>query len=241
MEQLQHKYQNSSRPIFYKSVNIDGMDIDENSREVQGYLAAFDNRDMDGDVILKGAFHKSLNERGVNSKSARKIAYLWNHDMGQPIGVFTELYEDSKGLGFKAVLDDTEIGRTTLIRYKSGSVNQHSIGHRYVWDKIDVEKSDKGEKTYFLKEVNLFEGSATTIGVNENTPYTGKKSLNDDRAVLAYETERFLKSLTPENEYTARQLITKHIALAETKPLEALIEESKPFDIQQAIKNVKLF
>lgn len=229
-QDLQHKYHGTGRQVFFKSYSSPQIDVDENSREVQGYIAAFDNRDEDGDVILKGAFQKSINERGPQSSTARKIAYLWNHDTGQPVGVFTDLWEDSKGLAFKGVLDDTQIGRDTLTRYKSGSVNNHSIGHFYVWDKIDVEKDAKGAKTFYLKEVNVFEGSALPLGANENTPYTGKKgmALHDAGVVLDHETKLFLKRLGPELEYEARKIITRHIALAEAKPLEALREEAEP-------------
>lgn len=239
--ELRHKYQNSTRQIFYKSIEIEDIEVDDNLK-VRGYLAAFGNRDEDGDVIVHGAFKKSLNERGVKSKTARKIAYLWNHDLAQPVGVFTDLYEDSKGLAFEGILDPTDLGERLAIQYKTGSVNNHSIGHRYVWDKVDKETDSKGVDTYYLKEVNLFEGSATPIGSNENTPYTGKKSLElvGDAAVLNHQTEQFLKSLSPELEYQARQLITKHIALAESKPPQALGDSEPQFNIETAIKNLKI-
>lgn len=238
---MEHKYFNSGRQVFFKSYDME-MEADEPSREVQGYLAAFDNRDMDGDVILKGAFQRSINNRGPQSSTARKIAYLWAHDLKMPVGVFTDLWEDSKGLAFKGKLDATDYGERLMTQYKSGSVNNHSIGFKYMWDKMTMEK-DGDEKTFYLKEVNLFEGSATPIGVNENTPYEGKKSLHDDLVILNHDTELFLKSLSPENEYQARQLITKHIALTEANSLDKKhLAESNPqqFDIQTAIKNVKI-
>lgn len=239
---MEHKYFNSGRQVFFKSFGGE-MEYDEPSREVQGYLAAFDNRDMDGDVILKGAFQRSINNRGPQSNTARKIAYLWAHDLKMPVGVFTDLWEDSKGLAFKGKLDPTDHGERLGIQYKTGSVNNHSIGHKYIWDKMELETSPTGEKTFYLREVNLFEGSATPLGINENTPYEGKKSLHDDLVILNHETELFLKSLTPENEYQARQLITKHIALTEANSLDKkhlADSDPQPFDIQQAIKNVKI-
>ena len=71
-----------NRPIVYKSYG-GGVQVD--SRKVSGYLASLGNKDSDGDVIVKGAFSKSLNERGVSSTTARKIAFLYQHDMTKPI------------------------------------------------------------------------------------------------------------------------------------------------------------
>lgn len=238
----EHKYYGSTRQVFYKSMSGNGIEV--NGREVQGYLAAFGNRDMDGDVILEGAFTKSLNDRGPQSTTPRKIAYLYDHDFKSPVGVFTDLWQDSKGLAFKGILDPTDLGERLAIQYKTGSINNHSIGHKYMWDKIEVTKDTKGEKTFYLKEVNLFEGSATPLGINENTPYTGKKSIEliGDAAILNKETDTFLRSLSAENEYIARQIITKHIALAETKPLAALKEEVEPqINIIESINKLKLF
>lgn len=237
METKTHKYKSSTRPVFYKNMGMP-VQVDEASRKISGYLAAFGNIDDDGDMIVKGAFAKSLQERGVNSTTHRKIAYLWMHDMKEPIGKFTVLQEDEKGLYFEAEVDKIELGDRALTQYKSGTLNQHSIGFRYVWDKTEYDES---LQCFVLKEVNLFEGSVVTLGANENTPFMGMKgsSLEAEGIVLQKETETFLKGLTPEQEYQARQLISKHIALAETKPPQALKEEAEPqFDIQEAIKTV---
>lgn len=240
-QQIIHPYRNSSRPIFFKSHGIEGLEVEETKREVQGYLAAFDNVDLDGDIFVKGAFAKSINDRGPKSSTPRKIAYLYQHSQSMVVGRFTDLWEDSRGLAFKGVLDPTDYGERLMIQYKTGSINNHSVGFRYVWDKVESTTID-GKKAFINREANLFEGSATPLGVNENTPYLGKKSLTDDTAILTHETELFLKSLTPEREYEARQLIMKHIALAEAKePQKALREEDKPqFDIHKAIVNAKI-
>lgn len=213
------------------------MNVDEDNRKVSGYLAAFNNKDMDGDIIIRGAFAKSLQERGCNSSTDRKIAYLWQHDAKEPIGKFTTLMEDEKGLYFEAEIDKIPLGDRVLTQYKSGTLNQHSIGFRYVWDKTEYSEQ---EDAFILKEINLFEGSVVTIGANENTPFMGMKgaTLDAESIVLQKETEKFLKSLSPDLEYEARQIIMKHIALTETKPPQALKDESKPqFNIEAAIKS----
>jgi len=49
--------------------------------------------------MQKGAFTKSLVNRPVS-----KVKMLYQHKTDEPIGVFTEIYEDSKGLFVKGQL-----------------------------------------------------------------------------------------------------------------------------------------
>ena len=62
-------------------------DLNSEKREVAVYLSIFDNLDSDNDVITKGAFTKSILERGPDSITNRKIAFLRHHDWQQPIGI----------------------------------------------------------------------------------------------------------------------------------------------------------
>jgi len=166
------------------------VEVDLNSRKVSGYFASFDNKDSDNDVIVKGAFSKSIKERGVGSSAPNKIAYLWQHDMHEPIGKLDVLTEDAKGLYFEATLSDIDLGNRVLTQYKDGTLNQHSIGFRYVKDKLEYSESSD---TYFVKEVNLFEGSVVTLGANPSTPFMGMKDMNETEQLK--EIEEFIKAL----------------------------------------------
>ena len=73
-----------------KSISMKMEDIDETNRIVKGYLSSFDTLDSDNDIIRKGAFKKSLQERGVDAKNNRRIAHLRNHDWEHQIGKFLE-------------------------------------------------------------------------------------------------------------------------------------------------------
>ena len=75
-------------------------DVDTGSRQVALYLSKFDNIDSDNDIIRKGAFKKSIKERGVSSRSNRKIAFLrhqdkmkWVDDSTMPSKGFFEVKE----------------------------------------------------------------------------------------------------------------------------------------------------
>ena len=62
----------------------------------QGYAATFGGPpDLVGDVIAKGAFADAIR---AHTAAKTKPAMLWSHDHTAPIGVWTSLAEDSRGL-----------------------------------------------------------------------------------------------------------------------------------------------
>lgn len=161
---------NSSYKIKSQSLGI--KDIDLSKREVAMYLSHFGNVDSDGDLLVKGCFKKSIQEKGVNSSSNRKIAYLRYHDWQKPIGKFTRLEEDDFGLFAVGQLGNSTLGNDALLDYQEEIIREHSIGFKYIQDKIKwVEDSTMERGGYYLiSEVALWEGSAVTFGANELTP-----------------------------------------------------------------------
>jgi HK97 family phage prohead protease len=155
-----------------KSMAFKMEDIDEKNRIVKGYGSAFDVIDSDMDVIRRGAFAKSLQERGANSSGNRKIAHLRNHDWEHQIGKFLEMEEDEFGLRFVAQLGRSTKGQDALLDYQDGILREHSIGFNYVTDKIKfVEDSTFNSEGHFeITEVKLWEVSGVTFGANEFTP-----------------------------------------------------------------------
>ena len=142
-------------------------DIDVKSRIVTGYLSAFGNVDSDNDIIEKGAFSKSINER------FNDIFYLQQHDWSKPLGKFKKLVEDEKGLYFEGEIINTSFGEDQLKLYEAGIVKEHSIGFTTV--KSDF-KQENENYIRIIKEVKLYEGSAVTLGANSQTPFLGFKS-----------------------------------------------------------------
>jgi len=230
------------KPVNYKSLAIDdsGVLIEQSNRTISGYAAVFGNKDSSGDILIKGCFAKSIAERGAESKTNRKIAFLWMHDMDNPLGKITKLYEDEKGLYFEAKLDTIPEADRALVQLESGTLNQFSIGYQYIWDKMEY---DEEQDAFIVKEVNLFECSVVTIGANEETEYRGMKSeqIESEANKLNRDTEKVLRDLPQEKAYEVRQLIAKHISLTENKPLEALKEERKPnVDYITILSNFKI-
>lgn len=77
-------------PLKIKSVSDSG--------EFEGYGSVFGVKDSYADIVMPGAFLNSLNQ--WKEKGALP-ALLWQHQMAEPIGIYTEMREDSTGLYVK--------------------------------------------------------------------------------------------------------------------------------------------
>lgn len=152
------------------------IDVDIEKRIVTGYASKFGNVDLHGDMIMPGAFTKTITERGVNGKN--EIWFLHNHDTNSPLGKPTMLKEDNFGLYFEAKIVDTEIGEDILKLYQEGLINQHSIGFSTIKETF-IEGKENTKPYYQINEVKLFEFSSVLWGANPDTPFLGLKSLDD--------------------------------------------------------------
>lgn len=216
-----------SAPVTYStlSVRADGkltdnkMSVEE--RTVKGYLIVWGVRDSYGTMFMKGCCSKSINDRGPQSSSKYKITFLWQHRQDDPIGQFAILKEDDYGLYFEAIVDDPEevpTAKRALSQIKSGTINQFSAGFDYVWDKMEYDDSTD---SILLKEIDLYEGSAVTIGANMETyAIRSAQDLSQAKEDLHDETEDFIRNIPRKQQFELRQLIARHISLAKVEPDE---------------------
>ena len=141
--------------ILYKAAPVGELiDADEKAGIIKGYGSYFGNKDSDNDVIVKGAYKKTIAENG------ERVKYLYQHDMNQPIGKMTELYEDDKGLVFVAEIAKTQMGMDVVELMKSGVITENSVGI------MPIQKENKGDYRE-IKEVKLYEISAVTLAAND--------------------------------------------------------------------------
>ena len=235
-----------SKSYGAKNIAFELKDISEGSREVVFYGSAFDVLDSDNDVIKKGAFTKSIQERS-GSSNGRKIAHLRNHDFEHQIGSIKEIYEDSFGLKVVSTLGKSTKGNDALLDYQDGILREHSIGFNYVQDKIKFnEESSLNEDGHWdITEVKLWEVSAVTFGANEFTPVLDVAKGLNNKSQLAKKLEElnasFLKAIkngkgTDERlenlEARFNQICELQKALTIEKPLikSTLKEESRASD-----------
>lgn len=140
---------------------------DDEKGTFEGYASTFGNRDRGGDIVVAGAFAKSLKHRG-----ARGVKMFADHDPRQRIGVWSRIEEDEKGLYVEGrLLIEKQIGREAWIDLKAGSLDSMSIGFRTVADKYDGRR-----KARLLQELDLLEISLISFPMNEEARVTAVKS-----------------------------------------------------------------
>jgi len=154
----------------YKGLEFSIKGIDEAKGVIEGYASAFDNIDSDGDVIIKGAFAKTITERGPMGKN--QIFHLAQHNSTAILGKPLELFEDDYGLRFVSQISKTTLGMDYLQLYLDGIINEHSIGFNTI-------KSDLEGRANVIKEVKLWEYSAVTWGANSETPTLSAKNAKE--------------------------------------------------------------
>lgn len=152
---------------------------------IEGYGSVFGVKDNWDDVIVKGAFSETLAEH----KSAGTMpAMLWQHDDEKPIGVWTEMVEDAKGLRVKGQLAlDTVKGKEAHSLLKMGAINGLSIGF------ISKQWSyDEETEVRTLLQIDLWEVSLVTFPANEKARVTNVKAAADD-LVAPKDAEKILR------------------------------------------------
>ncbi len=120
----------------------------------EGYASLFNVVDSGGDMVMPGAFAKSLRKRG-----AATVKMLWQHQAAEPIGVWALIVEDGRGLKVQGRLD-LSVGRAreALSLMRAGAIDGLSIGFR-----TKRAGADKSGGVRRLIEVDLWEISIVTF------------------------------------------------------------------------------
>lgn len=153
--------------VELKAVGDDG--------SIEGYGSVFGVVDDWDDTVAPGAFKSSLAE---HKAAGTMPAMLWQHDSRQPIGVWTEMAEDAKGLRVKGKLAlDTAQGRETYTLLKMGALKGLSIGF------ISKEWSyDTDTEVRTIIACDLWEISVVTFPANKAATVTTVKSAAEELA-----------------------------------------------------------
>lgn len=94
----------------------------------EGYASLFGIADLGRDVVLPGAFAETLARRGPAG-----IRMLWQHDPAEPVGRWTRLREDGRGLRVEGQLNlAVARARELSALMAEGAVDGLSIGFRVV-------------------------------------------------------------------------------------------------------------
>ena len=148
----------------HKAIQFKADDVDSDKRVISGYASTYD-LDQGGDIIVRGAFQKTL-ETG-----ASRVKVLWQHDSKMPIGRPNRMTEDENGLYVESYIAKTRQGDEALELAREGIIDSMSIGYMV----NDSEYKDDGIR--LIKELTLMEYSLVTWPMNESAVITGVKSL----------------------------------------------------------------
>jgi uncharacterized protein len=149
-------------PLSIKSVTDTG--------EFEGYGSVFGVKDSYSDIVMMGAFAKTLAD--WKSKGGMP-AMLWQHDQREPIGIYTDIKEDDIGLYVKGrlLIEDDPLAKRAHAHMKAGSLSGLSIGY---W--LNDYDYDGSKDAFLLREIDLLEISLVTFPANDAARISNVKS-----------------------------------------------------------------
>lgn len=155
--------------------------------QISGYGSVFGLVDRGGDIVEAGAFKASL---AAWRKKNALPPMLWQHDPYAPIGVWTDLAEDEKGLKVtgQLVLDVPAAAQARAL-IQAGAVKGLSIGYRTL--DYEIERTTGVRR---LKKLDLWEISLVTFPMLPEALISAVKSLDPRALELALRRECNLSS-----------------------------------------------
>lgn len=151
--------------------NYELKDIDEKSGVLTAYVSIFGNVDSDNDMVMPGAFTKTIKERGPVADRPR-IKHLWMHSPYEVIGIPNEMKEDDTGLFVRTKFGTDQFSQDKMKQHIDGLITEFSIGYNTI-------KEEKAEDHNKLLELKLWEYSSVTWGANSLTRTVEAKGNTD--------------------------------------------------------------
>jgi Escherichia/Staphylococcus phage prohead protease len=154
--------------------------------EFEGHGSVFGNEDLGGDIVLPGAFARSLKQHREKGSMPQMF---WMHDAGRVPGKWLDMSEDDNGLAVKGVLANTPLGNEIHTLLKMDAVRGLSIGYRTIDDDYDRH----GRR--LLKEVELWEVSIVSLPMNPLAQVSHAKSQLSELGEYVPTAREFEKTL----------------------------------------------
>ena len=176
----------------------------DDSGTLEGYLAVFDNVDLGRDVIVKGAFAKTIAK--VKSDG---IPLLADHvaSVASVLGTIYDAREDTHGLYIKAKFSSAPSAQDVRIKLIEGHLGSMSVG--YEATKFEFGQRD-GKTVRFLQEMKLWEGSVVVLPMNPEAIVSRVKSLAgvlDDAARASLAADLASKATSNETRDQLNELV----------------------------------
>lgn len=134
---------------------------------IKGYATTYGNVDKVGDVIARGAFSESF-----NNKENREPVILWQHNHQNPIGM-GQLQDDEKGIFLTARMpkNDDFVKNRVMPQVSIGSVKSFSIGFSFNPQDLEFKNG-----TTVISKAAINETSLVTFPANPQAEITSFKS-----------------------------------------------------------------
>lgn len=134
-----------------------------------GYASVFGVQDYDGDVIVRGAFRRSIEKARESGKYPKM---LWQHRPDMICGRWTEMSEDDHGLMVRGqCILEVDEGRKAYALLKAGVLDGLSVG-------FNITERGSGR---VIEQADLWEVSLVTWGANPEALVTQVKARKSAR------------------------------------------------------------
>lgn len=170
-------------PIEWKASSDD--------QTLEGYASTFGNVDHGGDVVVKGAFTKTIANIKTNG-----IPLLADHmaSTTSVLGTIFDAKETDKGLWIKARFSSAPSAQDVRIKMVEGHISKLSIGYETIAEKY---ADRQGKRVRELHELKLWETSAVVFPMNPEAAVSRVKSVID--ALGADHRKQLLNDLAQES------------------------------------------
>lgn len=156
-----------------------------------GYGSVFGNIDHGRDMVIKGAFEKTLAQHTANGTMP---LMFYSHNVNKENGEWLEMHEDEVGLFGKGRLwiDGPNPDPDALKAYRGMKKSKGKMGLSIGYDIPEGGAEHVKEGGFWkLKEINLYEVSPTPLPMNELARVEVVKSIEEIETVRDF--ERFLR------------------------------------------------
>lgn len=216
-QQQTQQLKQRAAPINYSTLSINDMgELEQRSalldqRIVEGYGCIWGAENEHGEMFTRGCFAKSIADNGPGSNANFQLKIRDEH--GRACALFDVIIEDEIGLYFKTKpLDDVQWANDLLVQLRSGTINNFSVGFKYIWDRVQW---DENNDCMIILEARLFEISAVAIPSDMETYALRSAEAQDE---LIDEVEDFINTLPKNKQLECRKIIAKYKSLTDSAP-----------------------
>ncbi|HVN46906.1 MAG TPA: HK97 family phage prohead protease [Steroidobacteraceae bacterium] len=211
----------------YLSTKLANVQTNAEQRTFEGLASVFNNLDLGGDVVMPGAFAKSLAAHRANGTAP---AMFFMHDAAKIPGRWIDMAETREGLAVKGRLSNTPLGNEMYELLKDGSISGLSIGY------VPAEAGFDREGNRVLKAVDLFEISLVPLPMNVRAQVT-PGSVKDADPLNITQFERLSRATFGMSRAGATRFASRAWKLYRATQTGAPLEESALDEIKNSLES----